>query len=109
MWRLDVLAEKGGIHDAATQGLFRQQDVERDVQLSCGEHADYGLLTLVNQEDHMTALQAGSRHATSSHLFFVPCFRFCVFGFGLGKKRRVGLSEPTPNQFSPPLPRASFG
>jgi hypothetical protein len=27
------------------------------VQLSCGEHTDYGLLTFVNQEAHMTALQ----------------------------------------------------
>ena len=27
------------------------------MQLSCGEHTDYGLLTFVNQEAHMTALQ----------------------------------------------------
>jgi isopenicillin N synthase-like dioxygenase len=29
------------------------------VQLSCGEHCDYGLLTLVNQDPHVTALQVG--------------------------------------------------
>ena len=27
------------------------------MQLSCGEHTDYGLLTLVNQEEGVTALQ----------------------------------------------------
>ncbi len=32
-------------------------EVERSTQLSCGEHTDYGLLTLVNQESHMAALQ----------------------------------------------------
>jgi hypothetical protein len=29
------------------------------VQLSCGEHTDYGLLTFVNQEPGITALQVG--------------------------------------------------
>lgn len=38
---------------AAAQG----SEVSRAVQLSCGEHTDYGLLTLVNQEQHVTALQ----------------------------------------------------
>lgn len=46
-------------------------EIERSVQLSCGEHTDYGLLTLVNQEDHVSALQvwewplskAGRRHS----------------------------------------------
>jgi isopenicillin N synthase-like dioxygenase len=32
-------------------------DVGREVQLSCGEHTDYGLLTLVNQDAHVSALQ----------------------------------------------------
>lgn len=32
-------------------------DIERSVQLSCGEHTDYGLLTLVNQDSHVSALQ----------------------------------------------------
>jgi isopenicillin N synthase-like dioxygenase len=32
-------------------------DISRDVQLSCGEHTNYGLLTLVNQEGHVSALQ----------------------------------------------------
>lgn len=35
-------------------------EIERSVQLSCGEHTDYGLLTLVNQEPHVSALQVCS-------------------------------------------------
>ncbi|KAK3270064.1 hypothetical protein CYMTET_21517, partial [Cymbomonas tetramitiformis] len=31
--------------------------VDRSVQLSCGEHTDYGLLTLVNQDSEISALQ----------------------------------------------------
>lgn len=34
-------------------------EVGREVQLSCGEHTDYGLLTLVNQDPGITALQVG--------------------------------------------------
>ena len=34
-------------------------EVDRSTQLSCGEHTDYGLLTLVNQESHIEALQVG--------------------------------------------------
>lgn len=43
-------------HSTADQS---PQEIERSVQLSCGEHTDYGLLTLVNQEEHVSALQVG--------------------------------------------------
>lgn len=33
------------------------REVDRNVQLSCGEHTDYGLLTLVNQDPGIAALQ----------------------------------------------------
>ena len=33
-------------------------DLPAEVQLSCGEHSDYGLLTFVLQEDDISALQA---------------------------------------------------
>mmetsp|Transcript_4716 Transcript_4716/g.6355 ORF Transcript_4716/g.6355 Transcript_4716/m.6355 type:complete len:359 (+) Transcript_4716:95-1171(+) len=33
------------------------QELERSVQLSCGEHTDYGLLTMVNQDPDVAALQ----------------------------------------------------
>ncbi|KAK9822807.1 hypothetical protein WJX81_000986 [Elliptochloris bilobata] len=35
----------------------RGAEVERSVQLSCGEHTDYGLLTLVHQQPGVSALQ----------------------------------------------------
>jgi isopenicillin N synthase-like dioxygenase len=40
-----VAAARGGAH------------LPLSVPLSCGEHTDYGLLTIVNQDDHVTALQ----------------------------------------------------
>ncbi|CAK0785938.1 hypothetical protein CVIRNUC_009151 [Coccomyxa viridis] len=33
------------------------REIDRSVQLSCGEHTDYGLLTLVNQDPDIPALQ----------------------------------------------------
>lgn len=33
------------------------EEVSRATQLSCGEHTDYGLLTIVNQDEHIAALQ----------------------------------------------------
>lgn len=41
----------------ATITLFAAGNIPKEVQLSCGEHTDYGLLTIVNQDTHMTALQ----------------------------------------------------
>lgn len=38
------------------------------MQLSCGEHCDYGLLTLVNQDPHVTALQVGCHGACRNRL-----------------------------------------
>jgi isopenicillin N synthase-like dioxygenase len=46
---------------AAAAAAAAGGEVGRDVQLSCGEHCDYGLLTLVNQDPGVTALQVGSR------------------------------------------------
>jgi hypothetical protein len=48
---------EGALKEAAAAAAAGQAEVERSVQLSCGEHTDYGLLTFVNQEPHMTALQ----------------------------------------------------
>ena len=47
---------EGGVREAAAAAL-QGADIERSVQLSCGEHTDYGLLTLVNQDSHVSALQ----------------------------------------------------
>lgn len=46
----------GRLTEAASRAL-EGAEVDRGVQLSCGEHSDYGLLTLVNQEQHIPALQ----------------------------------------------------
>ena len=45
-------AAVGGSPQAAAGG-----EIDRAVQLSCGEHTDYGLLTLVNQDPDIPALQ----------------------------------------------------
>jgi len=34
----------------------------------CGEHSDYGLLTLVNQAPHVSALQVSCCHSHIQHL-----------------------------------------
>ena len=49
-----VLAVSCTTHGAAA---VARCEVGRDLQLSCGEHRDYGLLTLVLQEPHLSALQ----------------------------------------------------
>ena len=51
---------QGGLREAAAAAATEGAEVDRSVQLSCGEHADYGLLTFVNQEDHVAALQASA-------------------------------------------------
>lgn len=43
--------------DQQQQAAAACVDVGREVQLSCGEHTDYGLLTLVNQDPNVSALQ----------------------------------------------------
>lgn len=47
-------------------------EVGRDVQLSCGEHTDYGLLTLVNQDSHVSALQVGAARPAQAHALARP-------------------------------------
>eukprot|EP00877_Chromochloris_zofingiensis_P001590 jgi/Chrzof1/11431/Cz05g36140.t1 len=48
----------------ATITLFAAGNIPKEVQLSCGEHTDYGLLTIVNQDTHMTALQVKNAEGT---------------------------------------------
>jgi isopenicillin N synthase-like dioxygenase len=57
----EVQQAGGHLHEAASQAV-KGAEVGRDVQLSCGEHTDYGLLTLVNQEPHISALQVAEIH-----------------------------------------------
>ena len=51
---------ESGRQGAATTGSPQAApgaEIDRSVQLSCGEHTDYGLLTLVNQDPDIPALQ----------------------------------------------------
>lgn len=56
-------AHAQGHQEARTPGAEGSQaagaggEIDRSVQLSCGEHTDYGLLTLVNQDPDISALQ----------------------------------------------------
>ena len=37
------------------------REIDKRIALSCGEHSDYGLLTLVNQDENVEALQVQNR------------------------------------------------
>jgi hypothetical protein len=50
----------GRLAEAAARAVEDGAEVHPGVQLSCGEHSDYGLLTLVNQDAAIPALQARS-------------------------------------------------
>lgn len=52
-----AVQSRGATGDSATQQDPALAELPRSVPLSCGEHSDYGLLTLVNQDDHVSALQ----------------------------------------------------
>ena len=60
------ICQEGRLGEAAAQAVAGAE-VERHVQLSCGEHTDYGLLTLVNQEPHIPALQVIPHQGSSKH------------------------------------------
>eukprot|EP00891_Asterochloris_glomerata_P003840 jgi/Astpho2/3840/e_gw1.00062.83.1_t len=64
------------------------------VQLSCGEHADYGLLTFVNQEDHVAALQVKNAEGHWITAYPVPGTFVCNLGDML-KVWSNGLYQPT--------------
>jgi len=51
------LADRAAPAGEGAARAARGGEVARSVQLSCGEHTDYGLLTLVNQEPGVSALQ----------------------------------------------------
>ncbi|EIE18553.1 Clavaminate synthase-like protein, partial [Coccomyxa subellipsoidea C-169] len=72
-------------------------EVERHVQLSCGEHTDYGLLTLVNQEPHIPALQVKNAAGEWITAEPIPGSFVCNIGDML-KVYTNGLYEPTPHR-----------
>lgn len=69
---------------------MKGNEVERSVQLSCGEHTDYGLLTLVNQDAHITALQVWN----------VQCMMLALYHFNLETTKGCITSILKTNQMS---------
>eukprot|EP00878_Enallax_costatus_P011631 GHUV01012140.1.p1 GENE.GHUV01012140.1~~GHUV01012140.1.p1 ORF type:complete len:236 (+),score=55.96 GHUV01012140.1:458-1165(+) len=69
-------------------------EVGRDVQLSCGEHTDYGLLTLVNQDPGITALQVKNAEGQWVDAPPVPGTFVCNIG-DMFKVITNGLYQPT--------------
>ncbi|KAK9804233.1 hypothetical protein WJX72_002642 [[Myrmecia] bisecta] len=97
------------LHDAAAAAL-KGAEVDRAVQLSCGEHTDYGLLTLVNQEDHVTALQVKNARGEWIPATPIPGTFVCNIGDML-KVWSNGLYKPTAHRVinaDPSLSRISI-
>ncbi|KAK9819032.1 hypothetical protein WJX74_007795 [Apatococcus lobatus] len=69
-------------------------EIARSVQLSCGEHSDYGLLTIVNQEDGISALQAKNSKGQWVSADPIPGAFVCNIGDML-KVWSNGLFQPT--------------
>ena len=63
------------------------EEVARAEQLSCGEHTDYGMLTMVNQDDGIAALQVCTRHFAVPR--FVLCWIVCMHAFSCNQHRVV--------------------
>lgn len=87
---------EGGIREAAAAAL-QGAEVERSVQLSCGEHTDYGLLTLVNQDAHISALQVKNQQGQWISADPIPGTFVCNIGDML-KVWSNGLYQPTPHR-----------
>ena len=62
-------------------------EIDRSVQLSCGEHTDYGLLTLVNQDPGIAALQVISSRVG----FRLISFTLMSSSLGCSKHTDCGL------------------
>ncbi|DBA89756.1 TPA: hypothetical protein ACH3X2_004633 [Trebouxia sp. C0005] len=87
---------EGGIREAAAAAV-QGAEVERSVQLSCGEHTDYGLLTLVNQDPHVSALQVKNQQGQWISADPIPGTFVCNIGDML-KVWSNGLYKPTPHR-----------
>ncbi|KAI8477180.1 MAG: hypothetical protein J3K34DRAFT_515859 [Monoraphidium minutum] len=77
----------GGLREGAAAAAAGAH-VGRDVQLSCGEHTDYGLLTLVNQETHVGGLQV--QNAAGSWVDAAPIPGTFVCNIGETSAARMG-------------------
>ncbi|KAL3151731.1 hypothetical protein ABBQ38_012710 [Trebouxia sp. C0009 RCD-2024] len=87
---------EGGVRETAAAAL-QGADIERSVQLSCGEHTDYGLLTLVNQDSHVCALQVKNQQGQWINADPIPGTFVCNIGDML-KIWSNGMYRPTPHR-----------
>lgn len=87
---------EGGIREAAAAAV-QGAEVERSVQLSCGEHTDYGLLTLVNQDPHVSALQVSCCYRYIHHLRILcdACADCALLVLPVAAAVSVPTSEPS--------------
>jgi isopenicillin N synthase-like dioxygenase len=80
--------------------------VSRAEQLSCGEHTDYGMLTMVNQDDGIAALQV--KNAAGGWVTAAPIKG--TFVCNIGDMMRIwtnGLYKPTLHRVVNPETRRS--
>lgn len=78
----------------STLAAFQGEEVERSVQLSCGEHTDYGLLTIVNQDENVSALQVKNSAGKWVAADPIPGTFVCNIG-DMFKVWTNGLYQPT--------------
>mmetsp|Transcript_49510 Transcript_49510/g.92259 ORF Transcript_49510/g.92259 Transcript_49510/m.92259 type:complete len:375 (-) Transcript_49510:74-1198(-) len=79
---------------AAASAALQGMEVDRSVQLSCGEHSDYGLLTIVNQDEELSALQVKNAAGEWVDAAPVPGTFVCNVG-DMFKVWTNGLYQPT--------------
>eukprot|EP01023_Acetabularia_acetabulum_P000563 TRINITY_DN10231_c0_g1_i2.p2 TRINITY_DN10231_c0_g1~~TRINITY_DN10231_c0_g1_i2.p2 ORF type:complete len:357 (-),score=53.37 TRINITY_DN10231_c0_g1_i2:292-1362(-) len=75
----------------------KQGEIHRSIQLSCGEHTDYGCLTIVNQDEDVSALQV--KNADGQWIDAEPIKG--AFVCNIGDMMRIwtaGQYQPTPHR-----------
>ena len=92
----DAPAAQSGRLAGAASAALAGAEVDRGVQLSCGEHSDYGLLTLVNQDAHIPALQVRKLCSCPS-TNTSPCASLGLIGQGV----HVGSLQVQDSKLSP--------
>ncbi|CAD7700651.1 unnamed protein product [Ostreobium quekettii] len=97
--------EDGGITAEASDAA-QGAVVDRSVQLSCGEHTDYGMLTMVNQTPDMTALQVRNAQGEWVPAAPIPGTFVCNIG-DMYKVWTNGLYQPTVHRVINSHPSAS--
>lgn len=88
---------EGDSQEGSSSQVDRSADSDKGVSISCGEHCDYGLLTFVNQQQGVTALQVRNRRGMWIDAPPKPGTFVCNVGDML-RVMTNGLYEPTPHR-----------